>query len=107
MRDTVMKDVLIFFFNSTNQTSSIQTLQNKAHNIYPNPTTGMFTIASDNVAENSFVQICDMQGRVLKQENITATSQQINCTDFTAGMYLVKIYGNGSLQSNTQLVIFK
>ncbi|HTA62886.1 MAG TPA: T9SS type A sorting domain-containing protein [Bacteroidia bacterium] len=107
MRDTVMKDILIFFFNSQNQTTSIQTLQNKAHNIYPNPTTGMFTIASDNVAENGFVQICDMQGRVLKQENITAISQQINCIDFTAGMYLVKIYGNGSLQSTTQLVIFK
>src|ERR1700757_134904 len=105
MRDTVMKDILIFFFN--NQTTSVQTLQSKTHNIYPNPTTGMFTIASDNIVENSFVQICDMQGRVLKQENITATSQQINCTDFTAGMYFFKIYGNGALQSNLQLLIFK
>ncbi|HXU27568.1 MAG TPA: T9SS type A sorting domain-containing protein, partial [Bacteroidia bacterium] len=105
MRDTVAKDVLIFFFN--NQTTSVQSLQNKTHNLYPNPTTGMFTIASDKVAENCFVQICDMQGRVLKEENITATSQQVNCTDFMAGMYLVKIYGNGSLQSNLQLLIFK
>jgi len=107
IRDTVMKDVLIFFFGSQNQTTAIQIQQSAQHNIYPNPTTGMFTIASANVAENSFVQICDMQGRILKQENITATSQQINCTDFTAGMYLVKIYGNGSLQSNLQLLIFK
>jgi type IX secretion system substrate protein len=107
MRDTVMKDILIFFFGTQNQTTAIQALQGKTHNIYPNPTTGVFTIASDNLTENSFVQICDMQGRILKQENITATSQQINCTDFTAGMYLVKIYGNGSLQSNSQLLIFK
>jgi hypothetical protein len=105
MRDMVMKNILIFFFN--NQTTSVQTLQNAIHNIYPNPTTGMFTIASANLAEKSFVQICDMQGRILKEENITTTSQQINCNDFTAGMYLVKIYGNGSLQSNLQLLIFK
>jgi hypothetical protein len=107
MRDTAMKDILIFFFGNQTQTTSVQTLQNKTHNIYPNPTTGMFTIATDNLAENSFVQICDMQGRILKEENITTTSQQINCMDFTAGMYLVKIYGNGSLQDNLQLLIFK
>jgi len=107
MRDTAMKDILIFFFGNQTQTTSVQTLQNKTHNIYPNPTTGMFTIATDNLAENSFVQICDMQGRILKEENIITTSQQINCMDFTAGMYLVKIYGNGSLQGNLQLLIFK
>lgn len=107
MRDTVMKDILIFFFGNQNQTTAIQALQGKTHNLYPNPTTGVFTIMSDNVAENSFVQICDMQGRILKQESITATLQQINCTDFTAGMYLVKIYGSGSLQNTSQLLIFK
>jgi len=107
MRDTVMKDILIFFFGNQTQTTSVQTLQPSKCNIYPNPTTGMFTIAADNLAENSFVQICDMHGRILKEETITATSQQINCMDFTAGMYLVKIYGNGSLQGNLQLLIFK
>ncbi|MEO8759878.1 MAG: T9SS type A sorting domain-containing protein, partial [Bacteroidia bacterium] len=108
MRDTVMKDILIYFFRPQSISTSIENnLQNKTHNIYPNPTTGIFTVVSDNVEGKSFIQICDMQGRVLKEENITSNSQQINCLDFTAGVYFVKIYGNNTLQQTSQLVIFK
>lgn len=107
MRDTVMKDILIFFFGNQNQTTAIQTQQQKAITIYPNPTTGVFTVVANNVSENSFIQICDMQGRVLKEETLAATNQQINCADFMAGVYLVKIYANGSLQGHSQLIIFK
>ncbi|HKC69201.1 MAG TPA: T9SS type A sorting domain-containing protein [Bacteroidia bacterium] len=107
MRDTVMKDILIFFFSNQNITTSVQALQNKNHTIYPNPTTGVFTIATNNLMENSFVQICDMQGRVLKEEAITETMQQINCNDFIAGIYFVKVFGNGGLQGTSQLIIYK
>lgn len=110
MRDTVMKDILIYFFSTQNQTTGISPLslgEGQRVRLYPNPTTGTFTIVSANLTDKSFIQICDMQGRILKEENITNASQQINCTDFTAGMYFVKIYSNSMLQSNTQLMIFK
>jgi len=108
IRDTVMKDVLIYFFRTQNITTSINGLSKQGiHTIYPNPTTGLFTVVLDNLEDNSFIQVCDMQGRILKEETITSMSPQINCLDFTAGMYLVKIYGNNSLQSTSQLVIFK
>jgi len=108
MRDTVMKDILIYFFHKQNVTTSIENnLQNKTHTLYPNPTTGVFTVVLNDLEENSFIQICDLQGRVLKQENMLSKSQQINGIDFAAGIYLVKVFENNALQGNVQLVIFK
>jgi hypothetical protein len=108
MRDTVMKDILIYFFGTSSVTTSIENnVHSILHQVYPNPTTGVFTIVSNELQDDSFVQICDMQGRILKEEKIINTSQAINCLNLTAGMYLLRIFGNHTLQSNVQLLIFK
>ncbi len=110
MRDTVMKDVLIYFFSNPNITTGVYRSsfgEKLGLRLYPNPTNGLFTIEVDKFEETSFVQICDMQGRILKEENITSTSQQINCNDLIAGMYMVKVYGNDVLLLTSQLLIFK
>ncbi len=107
-RDTVMKDILIYFFGEGSFTTGIKqaTGSNTQIAIYPNPTNGLFTVTSIDLTDAS-IQILDMQGRVLKEENLTSNQQQVDCSEFNAGLYLIKVYGNNTLQSNARLIIFK
>jgi hypothetical protein len=107
-RDTVMKDILIYFLGNENFTTGIKqaTGNNTQIAIYPNPTNGVFTVTSKDLADAS-IQILDMQGRVLKEEDLNANQQQVDCSGFNAGLYLIKIYSNNTLQSIARLVIVK
>jgi hypothetical protein len=107
-RDTVIKDILIYFLGEENFTTAIKqsTGSNTQITIYPNPTNGVFTVTSKDLTDAS-IQIFDMQGRVLKEENLITNQQQVDCSTFNAGLYLVKIYGNNTLQNTARLVIFK
>ncbi|HEX7412438.1 MAG TPA: T9SS type A sorting domain-containing protein, partial [Bacteroidia bacterium] len=108
-RDTVMKDILIFFFGNQGLTTGINQVagSNEQVSIYPNPTTGVFTVVLEHLNNNSLIQVCDLQGRILKEENLSANQQQVDCGEFNAGIYLIKIYGNNTLLSNARLIISK
>jgi len=64
--------------------------------VYPNPTNQFITIelpyAKDGNAESAFNQlvIMDNFGRILKQLNPALINQNVEVTDFTAGVYFVK-----------------
>ncbi len=64
---------------------------NTTINIYPNPSDGVVNITSSNMNDNSIIQIMNMQGSVVKSENISATQQSITVTDLASGAYFVKI----------------
>ena len=107
-RDTVMKDILIFFFGNANQTTGINSyLLTDGLKLYPNPTHGVFTVALHDVTTNTYIQVCDLQGRVLKEENIYSNQQQIDCSMFNEGLYLIKVYGDNTIKGTARLVIFK
>ena len=97
--------------------SSIKASEN-AVNIFPNPTTGLTSI-NYNLAnatgilnviagENSTVEITDLTG---KQVMFTSTlnanvKQEINVSDFSNGMYIVKVY-NENFNSVERIVVNK
>jgi hypothetical protein len=64
--------------------------------LYPNPTTGMFTLNINNANSNQVViTIVDMQGKVVYNEsdkNISAQyNKQIDLSDLAKGIYYVKL----------------
>ena len=74
-------------------------------NIFPNPTTGLLNIVA---SENSTVEITDLTG---KQVMFTSTlnanvKQEINVSDFSNGMYIVKVY-NENFNSVVRIVVNK
>ncbi len=84
--------------------SSIKALEN-AVNIFPNPTTGILNVVA---GENSTVEITDLTG---KQVMFTSTlnanvKQEINVSDFSNGMYIVKVY-NENFNSVERIVVNK
>lgn len=73
--------------------------------IYPNPTSGIFTIQSSY--DNSVsVQLFDVLGKqVLKSYTINKGLNIINASDLSKGIYLLKL--NNELGSSTQKLIIK
>jgi hypothetical protein len=70
--------------------------------VYPNPSKGTFFISTNNFL-NASVQIIDMQGRIIKNENYN-TSETLQITIPEKGMYIVKII-NGNNVSVSRILI--
>ncbi len=74
-------------------------------NIYPNPTNGSFTVAfqnENNSSNKTTVQIIDMNGRLIFEEEIYAiesvVGKEINLDFARAGMYFVKVIQESKTQ---------
>ncbi|MDN3665555.1 leucine-rich repeat domain-containing protein [Algibacter miyuki] len=59
-------------------------------NIYPNPTSGLVSIKS-RLLNNANVSIYDLNGRVLLTNNFSGTSSEINMSNLSSGVYLMKV----------------
>ena len=84
--------------------SSLKASEN-AVSIYPNPTSGLLNIVAN---ENSTVEITDLTGKqVMFVSNLNANvKQEINLSDFSNGMYIVKVY-NENFNSIERIVVNK
>ena len=59
--------------------------------IYPNPTTGVFTIDLENVNENTSIAVYDVLGKVIVSKTSITTSTQIDLTEYEKGIYFINI----------------
>jgi hypothetical protein len=71
--------------------------------VFPNPIHEWFTFAFNSPPDpGSFFRICDLQGRVLKEEKLNQNGQQrINCEGISAGMYLLSVSGPAYVTSSS------
>ena len=80
------------------------TLSNDSFNIedfkiYPNPAKGFTNIQMPTNLDSGSVKIYDALGRVVKNQEITATENQISTSDLNSGTYMVVLrtdYGNAT-----------
>ena len=62
--------------------------------IFPNPSLGLVDIAiSDYNGENLKAKLVDLQGKVLQTLEVNQNQFQIDLTDYTDGLYLIRIQG--------------
>jgi type IX secretion system substrate protein len=109
-RDTVMKDILIYFLGEENFSTGVKQfgVQNSEFRIYPNPTKDVLNIECLMANETAEIEITDMLGQTIIQHLPFNTQHlTIDCSQFNAGLYLIKIFGNNTLQSTARLVIVK
>jgi predicted outer membrane repeat protein len=72
--------------------------------LYPNPTTGAFTVALDREV-TGFAQVFDVQGRLVASEQLNGANQaQFDLGTVATGMYLVRIV-DGETVITKQLVV--
>ena len=60
-------------------------------NIYPNPSTGNFTLSLNQEVENGTVQVLDYTGKIVLEKNITENDINIDIYAVPSGLYFVKV----------------
>ena len=71
--------------------------------ITPNPTNGLITVVTNKFNLQSF-QLTDMNGKVIMDKLIESNLVEIDLTDFSDGLYLLKIY-NSEKQSTLHRIV--
>lgn len=91
----VSYDAFAFFvddFKVTAATLSTSDFFSQNFSIYPNPAKEIITLASKNNSAINSIQITDLNGRIVKNNNTNGISEaQINVSDLTSGMYFVTV----------------
>ena len=65
--------------------------QENAYNIYPNPTNGNITVSGESI---SLVEVYNICGQKVISLETKASSVNVNMSELTAGVYMVKIVDN-------------
>jgi hypothetical protein len=77
--------------------TGVTTLPGSDLQVYPNPTTGQFTI--DNAASGTRVAICDITGKFIAELVITSNRQQVDLSNYLSGVYILQLtHPNGTKQ---------
>lgn len=63
----------------------------------PNPASTSINLSVSNRTESLSLQITDMNGKLIKQQIITADDTKVNVSGLSKGMYIVKVYGSTSM----------
>jgi hypothetical protein len=76
--------------------------------VFPNPTTGVFTLNLENTNGNYIFQITDIKGQVLQAENVEVIGNtfntQFDLSSYAKGMYFLRVIGENN-ESINQMII--
>lgn len=75
--------------------------QENAYNIYPNPTNGNITVSGDNI---SLVEVYNICGQKVISLETKTSSVNVNMSELTAGVYMVKIVDNNGNATVNKIV---
>ncbi|MBK8710642.1 MAG: T9SS type A sorting domain-containing protein [Niastella sp.] len=80
---------------------SLRYIETKSNHtiVYPNPTPGSITIlVADNTLVGTIAVVYDVNGRILENIKITASSQQVTLSKYVNGTYFIKMSNNELLK---------
>ncbi len=78
-------------YNCNQVTLGLEQLDETQISLYPNPTTGTFTLSFGNEAFSGEVIVSDMDGRTILQEEITNVNSKTIQLDANAGVYFISV----------------
>jgi hypothetical protein len=76
-----------------------------AYSIFPNPAKNNVTITLPASAKSSVITVYDMNGKIVLRKNLNGngTSEQLNISNFAAGMYRI-LWQQGNIQHTWKLL---
>ncbi|MFC0878252.1 T9SS type A sorting domain-containing protein [Saccharicrinis sp. FJH2] len=74
-------------------------------NIYPNPTSDVITIESNNVTEEIFFELTDLNGRQILEKELKSNSEIIKLMDLEPGIYIYTIRNSNNIYKTDKLII--
>ena len=90
-----------------NNTTSVNNLTDKNYNlsVYPNPTTGNFTVKVDATVNELAVDIYNSLGQYIVNKQAEPGKNEIQINDLNKGVYYVTIYCDGVKASTQKLLV--
>ena len=73
----------------------------KAFNIYPNPTNGNITVCGESI---NMVEVYNICGQKVLSIDTNSSSVNVNMSELTAGVYMVKVVGNNGNSTVNKVV---
>ena len=76
--------------------------------VFPNPSNGVLFVDNGNylIMEKYSIQITDLQGKDLYNEDVLSQRNEINLNNFVKGIYLLNIRdGNGILNASKKILL--
>lgn len=70
---------------------SVNNFDDSSLNIYPNPTSGILNL---HLVEKSKVQIINMEGRIIWENQVNDLHKQLNLSDWQPGIYILRVTGD-------------
>lgn len=86
-------------------TLSLPEIQEDEVRIYPNPTSGSFTVERGSLSEKSLLTLCDLQGRTLHQQTLPEPSTQLHLS-LPDGLYILTLRDPQSGRTVTREIVF-
>ncbi len=88
-------NIVVEELNNNETETNIDVVQDFEVNVYPNPTVeGVIVETSFENEEQIFMTITDMQGRKIYQQEIQTDKERINLSEYSSGIYFLKIQNN-------------
>ena len=79
---------------------------NENFNLYPNPNNGSFRVTHNLIGKNYVLEIIDLMGKVVHQEMLTTTKQEIKTKQLNTGFYFINFKSNlGELMYSTKMSV--
>ncbi len=72
--------------------------------VYPNPTTGKFTVFSDQQSTIQSVNVYDMYGKLVQTVTVNDIAATLDLTSLANGLYVVKIIGENETVKTTKII---
>lgn len=63
-------------------------------NVYPNPTSGLITIQTEEFNSSTKIVVTDLLGKTLLQKQMNSRTEVINISEYESGIYFIKVYDN-------------
>ncbi len=74
------------------------------YTVYPSPANSYFNIVSPSSSRNATAALYDATGRLLLSTSLLSSQQQINCSNFPPGTYLLKIQDHAGVVAQKVLI---
>lgn len=68
--------------------------------IYPNPTTGQFTVALDVITTPTTIRVFDVLGQLVLTQEVQENKTQINLNNYSNGTYFIEVNNQKSVSVN-------
>ena len=91
---------------SVSACTDIESVSANAHGILiiPNPTNGLFRVATKGINENATLEIFNSIGQLILSDTLNSTETSINLTHYASGVYFIRLLEGNEVKCHSKII---